>query len=108
MKSSDATIPPTLRPNRVWPHSADIVDPGGPAARGWRVVLLVPVSLTVLHVLTACSRGGRPRHFLWPFGHPIWLVRRFRRGGPHVASRDAFCNGLAALRLPYYLTSASD
>ncbi len=83
-------------------HSAEIVAPGGRSARGWRIVLILLVALTVLHVLAACARGGRLRHFLWPFGNPIWLIRRIRRGGLYADSRDAFWNGLAALRLPYY------
>ena len=40
-----------------------------------------PVGLTAFHVLAACARGGRLRHFLWPFGHPFWLIRRVRAGG---------------------------
>src|SRR5262249_50334910 len=73
------------------------------AARGWRAALIVVVGLTVFHVLAACARGGRLRHFLWPFGHPFWLIRRVRSGGLYVESRDAFWASLAALRLPYYI-----
>ncbi len=83
-------------------QSAELIDPGGRAARGWRALLIVTVGLTVLHVLAACTRGGRLRHFLWPFGHPFWVIRRLREGGLYVASRDAFWASLAALRLPYF------
>jgi hypothetical protein len=83
-------------------QSAELIDPGGPSARGWRVVLIVVAGLTLLHVLAACARGGRLRHFLWPFGHPFWLVRRLQEGGLYAEARDGFWAFLAALRLPYY------
>lgn len=83
-------------------RAAQIIDPNSPAAFGWRLGLFLVVALTVLHILTACARGGRLRHFLWPFGHPFWLVRRIREGGLYAESRDAFWAGLAALRLPYF------
>jgi hypothetical protein len=83
-------------------QSAELIDPGGPAARGWRVALIAVVGLTLLHVLAACARGGRLRDFLWPFGHPFWLVRRLREGGLYAEARDGLWAFLAALRLPYY------
>jgi hypothetical protein len=83
-------------------QSAELIDPGGPSARGWRVVLIVVAGLTLLHVLAACARGGRLRHFLWPFGHPFWLVRRLREGELYAEARDGLWAYLAALRLPYY------
>jgi hypothetical protein len=82
--------------------SAGIIDPGSRAARGWRIGLMIVVGVTLLHVLAACARGGRLRHFLWPFGHPFWAVRRLRAGGLYAESRDAFWEFVAALRLPYY------
>lgn len=95
-----ATLPAWLAGQLA--HSAEVVNPGGRTAGGWRIALFVIVMLTVLHVLAACARGGRLRHFLWPFGNPFWLVRRLRQGGLYGDSRDAFWSGLAALRLPYY------
>ncbi len=83
-------------------RSADLIDPGSPAARGWRVLLVIVAGLTVFHVLIACARGGRLRHFLWPFGHPFWLVRKLRQGGLYAESRDRFWAFLAALRPWYY------
>lgn len=82
--------------------SAEIIDPGGATARHWRGVLLVLTLLLVLHVLTACSRGGRLRYFLWPFTNPFWLWRRLRRGGYYTEARDAVWDFVTALRLPYY------
>ncbi len=51
------------------------------------------------------ARGGRLRHFLWPYGNPIRAAGRLRRGGAsasYIAARDAACDFVAALRLPYY------
>jgi hypothetical protein len=83
-------------------RSAALVDPGSPAAGGWRVLLVIVVGLTVFHVGIACARGGRLRHFLWPFGHPFWLVRRLRQGGLYTESRDQLWAFLTSLRPWYY------
>jgi hypothetical protein len=82
--------------------SAELVDPGGRAARGWRLALGVLSALTALHVLGACARGGRVRHFLMPFGNPFWIARRLRRRGAYAAARDAVAAFVGSLRLPYY------
>ena len=84
--------------------SAQLVDPGGPIARRWRVGLLVLTILTALHIVAACARGGKLRYFLWPLGNPFWLGRRLLRdaGGFYAASRDAVWSFVASLRLPYY------
>jgi hypothetical protein len=83
-------------------RSAELIDSGSRAARGWRAGLIVVVGLSAFHVLAACARGGRLRHFLWPFGHPLWMIRRVRAGGLYTESRDGFWAFIAALRLPYY------
>ncbi len=83
-------------------RSAELIEPGGRSALGWRVFFLLLAMVTFGHVLMACARGGRLRHFLWPFGHPFWLVRRLRDGGLYAELRDGLWDYLAALRLPYY------
>ena len=83
-------------------QAAELIDPGGSAARGWRILLVVVAALTFAHILIACARGGRLRHFLWPFGHPSWLRRRIRRGGLYAELRDGLWDFLGTLRLPYY------
>jgi hypothetical protein len=95
-----ATVPAWLVGTMA--RSAELIDSGSRAARGWKAALVVVVGLTVFHVLSACARGGRLRHFLWPLGHPFWLIRRVREGGLYHESRDVFWASLAALRLPYY------
>ena len=83
-------------------NSAQLVDPGGPVARRWKVGLMVATVLVVLHVIGACARGGRVRHFLMPFGNPFWIVRRLRQGGAYSEARDAVWAFVASLRLPYF------
>jgi hypothetical protein len=82
--------------------SAELIDPGGPAARGWRLAAIIFAAISMTHVVLAWARGGRVRYFLWPFGNPIWLVRRLRRGGYFTSARDAVWDFVVALRLPYY------
>lgn len=82
--------------------SAQLVDPGGPAARGWKAGLVALTGLVVVHLLAACARGGRVRHFLVPLGNPLWVARRVRQGGAYASARDAVWEFVAGLRLPYY------
>jgi len=86
----------------LYAESAAIVDPGGAVERTWRGVLFVAWVLTCLHLLAAFARGGRLRHFLWPFGSPFWTYRRFREGGLYGATRDGFWDFVGRLRLPHY------
>lgn len=83
-------------------ESADLIDPGGTVAQRGRVVLAIVTALTFIQITTACARGGRLRHFLWPFGIPFWLVRKIRAGGLYTESRDGFWEFVAAFRLPSY------
>lgn len=82
-------------------RTAQIIDPGGEAARGWRVASFILIGLTALHISAACARGGRLRYFVWPF-NIVWLVRRVLRGGYYAECRDAVWDTVQALRLPYY------
>lgn len=85
-----------------WASSAQLIDPGGPIARRWRIGLFVLTVLAVLHAVAACARGGRLRYFFWPFGTPFWIVRRVRRGAIYRPARDGVWEFVASLRLPYY------
>jgi hypothetical protein len=82
-------------------RSAQVIDPGGEVARGWRIGLLVFIGLTALHIAAACARGGRLRYFVWPF-NLFWLLRRLPRGGYYAEARDAVWDVTRSLRLPYY------
>jgi hypothetical protein len=83
-------------------RAAQLIDPGGPVARGWTIGLTFCTVLIGLHIVAACSRGARLRYFIWPFGNPFWLVRRLWRGGYYAEARDAAWDFVVALRLPYY------
>jgi len=83
-------------------QTAELIDPGGGVAKRWRVGLAIVSALTFVQITSACARGGRLRHFLWPVGMPFWLVRGLRSGGLYAAARDGFWEFVAALRLPYY------
>lgn len=85
-----------------WATSAQLVDPGGPIARRWRVGLLMLTTIMVLHMITSCARGGRLHHFFWPFATPRWLVRKLRQGGLYASARDEVWTFVTSLRLPYY------
>ena len=79
---------------------ARLIEPGSRADRGWSAALTVLTVLTVVHIIGACWRGGRLRHFLWP--RPIRLLRDLFRRGAYARTRDAACDFIASLRLPYY------
>jgi hypothetical protein len=82
-------------------HSAEIIDPGGPAASRWWLGLYVAMSLIFVHIALACARGGRLRYFVWPFNF-VWLIRRLVRGGYYTQARDAVWDFTVSLRLPHY------
>jgi hypothetical protein len=82
-------------------RAAQVIDPGGRVAGGWRVFLFVLIGLTAVHVAAACARGGRLRYFFWPF-NVVWLLLRLGRGGYYAEARDAVWNFAVSLRLPYY------
>jgi hypothetical protein len=83
-------------------QTAELIDPGSRIARGWRAGLVVVTVVTILHILGACARGGRLRHFLVPFTTPFWLVGRLPAGRLYRECSDGFWEFVAALRLPYY------
>ncbi|HEV3165163.1 MAG TPA: hypothetical protein VGZ22_14145 [Isosphaeraceae bacterium] len=83
-------------------RSAELIDPASRIARAWRVGLAIVTVLTFLHIAASCARGGRLRHFLWPMGHPWWLIRRLRSGGLYTEMRDTLWSFVSSLRLPFY------
>jgi hypothetical protein len=93
-------IPPWLAGS--YARSAQLIDPGGPAARRWQIAMVVVSVLALLHIAVSCARGGRLRYFLWPVGHPFWVVRRLRAGGWYSEMRDDLWTFVAGLHIPYY------
>jgi hypothetical protein len=82
-------------------HAAYVIEPGGAHARLWRVLLLVLIAVTALHLLATLARGGKLRYFFWPFNF-VWLIRRIGQGGYFAQARDATWEVVAALQLPYF------
>ncbi len=80
--------------------SARLIEPGCRADRGWSAALWVLTLLVVLHMIGACWRGGKLRHFLVPA--PRLLVRKLRERGAYAQARDAVYDFVVGLRLPYY------
>ncbi len=81
----------------LW-HEREIVAPG--TGDGWRIGVGILTVLTVLHLVWACLRGGRLRHFLWPA--PIRFLKWLRRPDSYFSIRDAVLDYLTSLRLPHY------
>jgi len=93
-----------LLPVRIvadWAHSAEIIDPGSPAAEQWRIGLYALSAAIAMHILTACARGGKIRYFFWPFNF-IWLIQRAFKGGYYAEARDNVWDMTVSLRIPYY------
>jgi hypothetical protein len=108
--------------------SAQLIDPASASARGLETLLSVLMVVLLLHILGAWSRGGKLRHFLWPMGSPLvllrrlrdgewldvlglvflgniwWLGRRLAQGGYYSQARDAVWDFVVSLRLPYYFS----
>ena len=84
----------------LW-RSAELIDPHGETARRWGTAVLVLAVLSSLHLVAACFRGGRLRHFLLPTLNVARLRRRLRRGSVYVSARDSVWNFVVGLRLPY-------
>lgn len=80
--------------------SARLIDAESRAARGWAIALWVLTALAVAHIVGACWRGGRVRHFLWP--RPIRMLKSVFRPGAYGETRDAVWDFVVSLRLPYY------
>lgn len=89
-----------LRFTSTMAGAARLIEPGSRADRGWSAALTVLTVLTVAHIVGACWRGGRLRHFLWP--RPIRLLRDLFQRGAYARTRDAACDFIVSLRLPYY------
>ena len=84
----------------LW-RSAELIDPQGEVARRWGMAVLVVAALSTLHLVAACFRGGRLRHFLLPSFNLRRLGRRLRSGGIYHTARDSVWNFVVGLRLPY-------
>jgi multisubunit Na+/H+ antiporter MnhB subunit len=83
-------------------NSARLIEPEGRAGRFWSAALWILTVLFVLHVVSACWRGGRLRSFFWP--RPIDFARRLTQRGAYAQARDAVWEFVRGLRLPHYFS----
>jgi hypothetical protein len=85
--------------SEMW-KDAELISPGGTAARHWRIALMLITALTLWHIAWACLRGGRLQHFLWPA--PLRFWRWLRDPEKYRKTRNAVVGHVVGLRLPYY------
>ena len=83
----------------MW-RDAELIAPGSGPASAWRLALIFFTIVAVIHIVWACIRGGKLRHFLWPA--PLQFLRWIGRRGTYTAMRDSTLDYLASLRLPHY------
>lgn len=83
----------------LW-KDAELVGPGGTTAGRWHVAIVVLTVLAVLHIVWACLRGGRLRHFLWPA--PVRFFKWLSTPDKFQSIRSPVIDFVAGLRLPYY------
>jgi hypothetical protein len=83
----------------MW-KDAELIAPGGPTSRNWRVALMLITALTLWHIAWACLRGGRLQHFLWPA--PLRFWRWLRDPEKYRKIRNAVVGHVVGLRLPYF------
>lgn len=84
----------------MW-QDAELIAAGSGKAVGWKIFLIVLTLFTAWHVVWACLRGGKLRHFLWPA--PVRFVR-WLLGGAEVGDvRSQVLDYVAGLRLMHYL-----
>lgn len=92
----------------VWParllsmmwKDAELIAPGSGIAKGWHAGLIVVIVLTFAHIVWACVRGGKLRHFLWP--QPLRFKRWLRTPGKFGNVQGVITGYIVGLRLPFY------
>ena len=88
-------------------HAAELTDPQGENHHFFIVLTRVVLFITLFHILWACIRGAKFRHFLWPapLGFWKWLkephsfippIRSWLKKLPLALIRDHFILGLKA------------
>ncbi len=83
----------------LW-KDAELIAPGQSTTGRWHVAAILLTGLTVVHIVWACLRGGRLRHFAWPA--PVRFYRWLSTAGKFRTIRNAVIDFVASLRLPYY------
>lgn len=92
----------------VWParllstmwKDAELISPGSGIAKAWHAGLIVVIVLTLAHILWACMRGGKLRHFLWP--QPRRFMSWLRAPQKFGSLQHVITDYVIGLRLPFY------
>ncbi|MDI1311940.1 DUF4013 domain-containing protein [Prosthecobacter sp.] len=85
--------------SRMW-KDAELISPGSGVAKGWHAGLIVVIVLTITHIVWACVRGGKLRHFLWPQPLRFWRWLRAPQKFGHL--QGMITDYVIGLRLPFY------
>jgi len=74
------TLLPIRFISEIW-YEAYLIDPSSPQTLGMRIAQVTLICLSLLHITTALTCGGKLRYFFWPviapFSFGIWVIRRF-------------------------------
>lgn len=92
----------------IWParlvsgmwRDAELIAPGSSVAKAWHAGLIAVITIVLAHILWACLRGGKIRHFLWP--QPVRFMRWLRSPGKFDNLQRIATEYVVALRLPFY------
>ncbi|MBE2283233.1 MAG: DUF4013 domain-containing protein [Prosthecobacter sp.] len=92
----------------IWParlvsgmwRDAELIAPGSSVAKAWHAGLIAVIAIVLAHILWACLRGGKIRHFLWP--QPVRFMRWLRSPGKFGNLQRIATEYVVALRLPFY------
>jgi hypothetical protein len=79
---------------------AKLIADGSAVVRGWKIAFVIFATLSIGHIMWACLRGGKLRHFLWPA--PIRFIKWLRTSGKLEKIRNGIVEYVAGLRIGYY------
>jgi hypothetical protein len=79
---------------------AKLIADGSAVVRGWRIAFFIFATLSIGHIVWACLRGGKLRHFLWPA--PIRFIKWLRTSGKLESIRNGIVEYVAGLRIGHY------
>lgn len=92
----------------VWParlvsgmwRDAELIAPGSSVAKAWHAALIAVIVVVIAHIVWACVRGGKIRHFLWP--QPLRFLHWLRTPEKFGNLQRIVTEYVVALRLPFY------
>ncbi|WP_395717073.1 hypothetical protein [Prosthecobacter sp.] len=92
----------------VWParlvsgmwRDAELIAPGSRVAKAWHAGLIAIIVIVIAHIVWACVRGGKIRHFLWP--QPLRFMHWLRTPEKFGNLQRIVTEYVVALRLPFY------